>query len=186
AKGGEYISISAPKVVITHAAASVPVPTTPPPPAVITEVPSPTAPVDTTTAAPKGNAVASPGQGGGPGKGPGSGGGQGSGKGPGTGSGTGPGTGGNGGSGTPPDVYAMVLPPSHVPKELRGRDVKVTFWLSATGSVLRLAEYPHIDDRKYRSTFVDAMMAYHFRPARDSLNVPVPSTYDVIVTLNNE
>jgi protein TonB len=110
------------------------------------------------------------------GSGGGSGGGDGTGSGPGTGSGVGPGsgggtgggTGGGGKRGTPPENRMMIFPPlDNIPKQLRGLDFDVTFWVDATGRVTDLLVEPMISDRKYATKFDELMREYRFKPARD-------------------
>lgn len=187
-RGGEaqaaaYISVPAPRAPPPPVRTPVPTPVTPPPvpqtPVAADAVPAP----DTVVTPPTG--VAAPGQGrsDGPGKGSGSGGGEGTGSGTGSGGATGPGKGGNGGAGMPPIQRQMIMPPnSGIPKELKGKTVVVTFVVSASGEVLRVSERPIIDDRSFRRRLEDIMRAYRFRPARDSLGVPVMGTTDATVT----
>ncbi|MGH7591583.1 MAG: hypothetical protein ACREOE_12665, partial [Gemmatimonadales bacterium] len=174
-RGGEteaaaYISVPAPKAPPPSAPTPVPAPVTPPP---VQETPvatAPAAPVDSVVSSSKG--VVAPGQGlaNGPGKGGGSGGGEGPGSGNGSGSDTGPGTGGNGGRGTPPEPRRFAVPwNGSTPKALRGKMVLVTFWVTANGDVARVSESPRIEDTEFRRAFEEAMLAYRFRPARDSL-----------------
>ncbi|MGH7591360.1 MAG: hypothetical protein ACREL2_07950, partial [Gemmatimonadales bacterium] len=133
--------------------------------------------------------VVAPGQGlaNGPGKGGGSGGGEGSVSGNGSGTDTGPGKGGHGGRGTPPDPRQLILPPNgKVPKPLKGKALTVTFWVTKSGDVARVAESPRIEDTEFRRAFEDAMLAYRFRPARDSLGRAVAVTFNNIIVLGNK
>ncbi|MGH7533279.1 MAG: hypothetical protein ACREL4_08310 [Gemmatimonadales bacterium] len=190
-RGGEteaaaYISVPAPKAPPPSAPTPVPTPVTPPP---VQETPvatAPAAPVDSVVSLSKG--VVAPGQGlaTGPGKGGGSGGGEGSVNGNGSGVDAGPGKGGRGGRGTPPDPRQLILPPNaKVPKALRGKALVVTFWVTQSGDVARVSESPRIEDSDFRRAFEEAMLAYRFRPARDSIGRAVAVTFDNIITLGN-
>jgi len=142
------------------------------PPKVETPVPKP-APVTVApdTTAPKA-ASTTPGEGNSPGKGSdaGAGGGTGGGQGPGTGAGKGPGSGsgagGEGGTIRPPELRGLAIPFSTPPKELRGKEVKVTFAVTADGRVERFETDPVISNRGYYAKFAEAAMGYRFRPAR--------------------
>ncbi|HEU5357614.1 MAG TPA: hypothetical protein VFU45_00740 [Gemmatimonadales bacterium] len=182
ATGVAYISVPAPKAPPPSAPTPVPTPVSRP---TVPQVPDATdvaPPVDSAVSPAKG--VAAPGQADGAGKGGGTGGGEGPGSGTGSGSATGPGKGGNGGKGTPPDPRQMIIPPNgQVPKALRGRMLAVTFWVTETGDVARVSETPPIEDAKYRRAFEEAMLAYRFRPARDSLGRPTAATIVITQTL---
>jgi hypothetical protein len=190
-RGGEteaaaYISVPAPRAPPPPVRTPVSTPVTPPPvpqtPVAADAVPAPDSVVTPSTG------VSAPGQGraDGPGKGPGSAGGEGTGSGTGSGGATGPGKGGNGGRGTPPDPRQLILPPNgKVPKALRGKELKVTFWVTETGDVARVSESPRIEDSDFRRAFEDAMLAYRFRPARDSLGRAVAVTFDNTIVLGN-
>jgi periplasmic protein TonB len=118
------------------------------------------------------------------GTGPGAGGGTGGGIGPGTGTGTGPGAGGGvGGTGTGPQQKRWVIPPENSPKELRGRAIRVTFWVDAAGKVQKVELDPEIRDRGYAKKFLEAMMNYEFRPARDPAGLPVAGKTEITITL---
>ncbi len=114
--------------------------------------------------------------GGSPGEGGGSGGGVGTGEGTGTGSGVGAGSGGGRGGGmggggrlgSPPELRGLAIPPlDNVPKQLRGLNFKVTFWVDAGGRVTDLVVEPEISDRNYARRFDEVMREYRFKPARD-------------------
>jgi protein TonB len=123
----------------------------------------------------------------GPGSGGGTGGGTGGGEGTGAGSGTGPGTGGEGGSGRPPEPRQLILPPlESTPKALRGRTVRVTFWVRADGGVERTTVEPSIEDRGYAAKFEEAMIKYRFRPARDSAGHATLGSYTIDVQLTSQ
>lgn len=142
----------------------------PPPPlreAVVPEVAAP-APQMASTSAGVGEAGA------------GEGGGRGEGRGTGTGSGTGPGsgTGAGGGSGDGGPVSAPVwrsgaLPFDSPPKSLRGRTVRVTFFVRADGRVEKLETDPPLDDRDYAVRFDETLRDFRFLPARTMAGVAV-------------
>ncbi|HEY7027339.1 MAG TPA: hypothetical protein VH438_07020 [Gemmatimonadales bacterium] len=162
-----------------------PVTTAPP---VVQPTPSPEpvqpVPVDTpVTQASAGPANAEVGDSGG-GTGPGAGGGTGGGIGPGNGTGTGPGEGGGaGGVGTGPQQKRWVIPPENSPKELRGKAIRVTFWVDAAGKVQKVELDPEIRDRGYAKKFLEAMMNYEFRPARGPDGLPVAGKTEITITL---
>jgi protein TonB len=123
----------------------------------------------------------------GPGSGGGTGGGTGGGEGTGIGPGTGPGTGGEGGTGRPPEPRQLILPPlESTPRALRGRTVRVTFWVRADGGVERITVEPRIDDRGYAGKFEEAMIKYRFRPARDAAGQPTTGSYTIDVELTSQ
>lgn len=127
------------------------------------------------------------GAGAGPGSGGGSGGGTGGGEGTGIGTGTGPGVGGEGGTGRPPEPRQLILPPlESTPKALRGRTVRVTFWVRADGGVHRVTVEPPIADRGYASKFEEAMIKYRFRPARDAAGRATTGSYTIDVELTSQ
>ncbi len=175
----------------------------PPPPAPAVEPPA-TPPTDvrpdptpapvpdpvTPEPAPDSIAVADAGEGG-----PGTGGGRGAGAGPGEGPGTGPGSGGGSGGGpggeggaggtgraAPPVPQQLILPPLDYPRELRGRTIAVTFWVSVRGTVEKVALEPEIEDRGFARRFTAVMMNYRFRPARSASGEPTPGVTTVRVT----
>jgi len=172
---------AAPKATdISSAAAKVPVRSVPLPDPTMLALPkvmAPPAPV--TPAAPAGT---TDGTGGNTGSGPGSGGGQGTGTGPGVGTDSGPGTGGG-------DGYTMVasprwslLPPVGAPKSVRGHRLTVTFWISADGTVTRVAVDPPIADADYAKAFMDRMRGFQFNPAttRDGRRVSAIANFTVV------
>ena len=123
----------------------------------------------------------------GPGSGGGTGGGTGGGEGTGIGAGTGPGTGGEGGTGRPPEPRQLILPPlESTPRALRGRTVRVTFWVRADGGVERITVDPRIEDRGYAGKFEEAMVKYRFRPARDAAGRPTTGSYTIDVELTSQ
>ena len=107
------------------------------------------------------------------GTGGGSGGGVGGGTGPGEGLGAGPGTGGDSTDIAPPQLRNWVPPMERPPKELRGRTIRVTFWVSADGRVDKFETDPEIEDRDYLEKFSEIVMKTRFRPARTRTGVPV-------------
>lgn len=197
AGGRAYISLpapprSAPVAVAVEPPPSTPVPSVsqevPPvevPPAVVVD---PLPPEPAAAAVPLASATSdsATGTGGvGPGEGGGAGGGTGGGFGPGTGTGVGPGTGtgkGEGGAARPPMLRHQVIPPENPPKELRGIDLTVTFWVTETGSVMRVDVSPAIRDRKFAAKFEESMMQYRFRPGLGPDGKPVASLATHTVT----
>jgi TonB family protein len=100
------------------------------------------------------------------GQGPGKGGGTGTGVGAGVGVDSGSGTGGGGGDIFPPTPLYTILPPLPQPASMRGRTIKVHFWVSAQGKVTKVQVDPEIKDAAYRQQFLSMMREYTFRPAR--------------------
>ncbi len=113
------------------------------------------------------------------GQGGGTGGGEGGGVGPGKGPGTGPGvgTGGEGGKGRAAEPKHIILPPDDPPKELRGIDFKLTFFVNPDGTVNRVAVAPAIKDRKFANKINEVMRDYRFKPALGPDGTPIASTY---------
>lgn len=72
------------------------------------------------------------------------------------------------------------------PKALRGRLIKVTFWVKADGSVERFATDPQIDDQNFREQFADLALKTRFRPARTRAGVAVPAVVTLQFTLATE
>jgi len=142
----------------------------PPAPADTASVVAPVAVADTESAGP-----------GAEGTGAGTGGGTGGGTGAGVGDGAGIGAGGEGGRGTAPEPRQLVLPPADYPKDLRGRQVEVTFYVTADGQVEHIAVAPEIRDGGFARRFAEAMRNYRFRPARSPAGAPVPGTTTVTV-----
>jgi protein TonB len=155
------------------------------PPAVVVDSlpPATAAPVAPSAAALNDSAAGAGGAG--PGEGGGAGGGTGGGFGPGTGTGVGPGTGtgrGEGGAARPPMLRHQVIPPENPPKELRGVDLTVTFWVTERGNVVRVEVTPPIRDRKFAAKFEESMMQYRFRPGLGPDGKPVASLATHTVT----
>lgn len=122
----------------------------------------------------------------GPGTGGGVGGGAGGGIGPGKGPGTGPGSGtgvGEGGTGKPPVPRQYIIPPQDAPKELRGKEIRVTSYVDARGRVERVEFTPAISDGGYARRLREAMLNYRFNPATDASGHPIASTFETIVTI---
>jgi len=183
--GNREAYISLPASAPRPAAPVAPVTTAPP---VVEQAPTPEpvqpVPVDT----PVTQASAGPGNGevgdSAGGTGPGAGGGTGGGIGPGTGTGTGPGEGGGaGGVGRGPLQKRWVIPPENSPKELRGKAIRVTFWVDAAGKVQKVDLDPEIRDRGYAKKFLEAMMNYEFRPAQGPDGLPVAGKTEITITL---
>lgn len=154
-------------------------PQTIPPPAPVEDTPVPT-PV-----APQAAASGDSAGGVGPGQGGGAGGGTGGGLGPGVGPGSGPGTGpgvGEGGRGRPAEIRHMPIPPDNEPKDLRGTQLQVTFWVDESGRAVKVEVIPAIRDRKYAQKFAEAMLSYRFRPALGPDGRPIASTATMTVS----
>jgi len=182
-----YITLPAPKVSVPAPVAVTPPRETPPPipvtpsPIPPPEIPppAPAEPVPVSTPAVASAADTSGGTG--PGQRGGAGGGAGGGIGPGLGPGAGPGV-GEGGSGRAPQLRHQVIPPEKPPKELRGIDLHVTFWVDETGKVVRVTVDPPIQDRKFSEKFIESMLGYRFRPALGPDGRAVASTTTQIVS----
>jgi hypothetical protein len=183
--GGRVSYIELPPVG-AQAPAAAPVAETPPvvtPPVEEAPVATPVPPPEPTdiaaAAAPRADTAATSGTGSGTGSGTdsgsggGSGGGTGGGTGPGEGLGVGPGTGGDSTDIAPPQLRNWVPPMERPPKELRGRTIRVTFWVSADGRVDKFETDPRIEDRDYFEKFSEIVMKTRFRPARTRAGVPV-------------
>lgn len=115
--------------------------------------------------------------------GPGSGGGAGGGVGPGLGRDSGAGTGGEGGDTFPPQVKYTILPPLPRPASLRGRSLRVHFWVNAEGRVTRVRVEPEIRDAAYRTQFVALLREYVFEPARRLDGTRVDGETTITITL---
>ncbi|HEU5170395.1 MAG TPA: TonB family protein [Gemmatimonadales bacterium] len=152
-----------------------------PPPVVQPVTPEPP---DTEPSAPSGSAADSSLAVGpvGPGGGPGGGGGGGGGVGAGTGGGAGRGAGGEGGRARPPEPRQLVLPPSDFPRELRGRQVEVTFFVTPDGRVEHVEVVPAIAHGGFARKFDETMRNYRFRPARSPEGAPVPGSTTLTVS----
>ena len=117
------------------------------------------------------------------GGGPGSGGGRGGGIGPGSGAASGPGTGGEESYIFPPDPRGAILPPMDgVPRSVRGRPHRVTWWVAADGRIERVEVSPTIADEKYRREFLERMRSYQFAPARMRDGRRVPGVVTLTIT----
>ena len=124
----------------------------------------------------------------GPGSGGGSGGGTGTGAGPGVGPGAGPGSGGGSGGGEggrarPPQLRHLAILPDGVPDGLKGRTVRVTFFVEADGSVRALEIVPPLEERSYARKVEERLESYRFRPALDDAGTPVPGRVTIIFDL---
>jgi TonB family protein len=64
---------------------------------------------------------------------------------------------------------------------MRGRQVEVTFYVTADGRVDRIDVAPEIRDGGFARRFAEAMRNYRFRPARSAGGAPVPGTTTVTV-----
>ncbi len=188
--GGERVTyiIALPPVAPPVAVAPAVVPPVVTPPKVDAPVvtPAPVTAPDTVVARPPSSTPGegtSPGAGSTPGSGGGSGGGQGTGVGAGNGPGSGSGAGGEGGGIRPPELRGLAIPFSTPPKELRGKEVKVTFAVTADGRVDRFETDPVITNRGYYQKFAEAALGYRFRPARGPDGQPVAAVLVMYFTL---
>ena len=184
--GGSRVSYIELPPVGASAPAATAVPESPPvvtPPVEETPVATPVPPPEATDVAaaamPRADSAAASGTGQGTGSGAdsgtggGSGGGTGGGTGPGEGLGAGPGSGGDSTDVAPPQLRNWVPPMERPPKELRGRTIRVTFWVSADGRVDKFETDPEIEDRDYLEKFSEIVMKTRFRPARTRSGLPV-------------
>ncbi len=122
----------------------------------------------------------------GPGEGGGEGGGKGGGSGPGTGTGRGPGEGtggGEGGVGKAPRARFEMLPPPDPPKELRGKEFRITFSIDVDGRVRRVVFNPELPKGKYASTLRESAENYRFYPAIGADGNPAPGTFEYTMTV---
>jgi len=117
------------------------------------------------------------------GQGPGKGGGIGTGVGPGIGVDSGKGTGGDGGDIFPPTPLYTTLPPLPPPTSMRGRTIKVHFWISAQAKVTKVRVDPEIKDAGYRQQFLAMMREYIFKPARRLDGTTIEGELTMRVTL---
>jgi hypothetical protein len=162
-------------------------PPPPPPPPVATVTPpvipppAPSAPAPSPAAAPT-PPSAGTGTGNGGGTGTGEGPGNGSGRGPGSGSGSGGGNGSGRGITQPVWKQATIPPLDKAPKKLRGKQVDVTFSVSADGRALSWTVNPPIDDKGFARIFEDVIRNYRFFPAKDADGKPIPGTIVVTFT----
>jgi hypothetical protein len=76
----------------------------------------------------------------------------------------------------------MPIPPDGVPKELRGSQIRVTFWLDETGTPVRVALDPPIRDRKFSEKFTETMLSYKFRPALGPDGRAISSMWTITIT----
>ena len=187
--GVAYITLPLPKATPRVAVPVAPTNPAPSPvpvvtPSTVSPPPEPVAPV--TEPAPQASAAPpDSAAGAGPGQGGGTGGGTGGGQGPGTGPGSGPGDGGSGGAGKgrAPQIRHQPIPPTDVPKELRGVSIRVTLWIAANGKIDRVATDPPIRDHKFADQFTESMLSYRYRPALGPDGTAVASTDTVTIVL---
>lgn len=159
----------------------VPVPAVTPPPVAPQPVPPPAAAAPAPTAA-KPTTAAGTGTGTGGGNGSGAGPGTGSGRGAGSGSGSGGGAGAGKGISQPVWRQATIPPMDKAPKKLRGKQVDVTFTVSADGRALSWTVTPPIADRGFAKIFEEVIRNYRFFPAKDADGKPIPGTATVSFT----
>ncbi len=133
------------------------------------------------TASPASGSGTGTGTGSGSGTGTGSGSGSGSGDGSGKGAGRGPG-GGDGGTARPPEPRQLILPPTDIPKVLRGATISVTFLVGPEGRVEDVRFSPEPEDRGFARQLEEVMRSYRFRPARGPDGLPVAGTVTVDLT----
>jgi protein TonB len=128
------------------------------------------------------------GAGAGPGTGGGTGGGTGTGTGTGTGAGAGPGSGTGTGGGEvgrarAPQLRHLAILPEGAPDALKGRTVRVTFFVGADGAVRDLEVVPPLEDRSYARKVEERLESYRFRPALDEGGVPTEGRVTIIFDL---
>lgn len=70
----------------------------------------------------------------------------------------------------------MPVPADNPPKQLRGVDLRVTFFVDEKGAVQRVTVDPPIADRKFADKFRETMLSYRFRPALGPDGLPVASS----------
>jgi TonB family protein len=172
--------------------------TPPPPPAPVAEAevplvePEPVPEVVPTAVAPRDSqpvAVAAAGTppgaaGEGPGSGGGTGGGVGGGVGPGVGPGSGPGTGGgDGGRARPPQLRHLAILPDGAPDAIKGRTVRVTFFVEPDGSVRAIEVTPPLEDRGYARKVEERLESYRFRPALGPDGTPIAGRVSITFDL---
>jgi len=116
------------------------------------------------------------------GTGGGTGGRDGPGAGPGSGAAQGPGTGGEGGYIFPASPRWTIIPPANAPSEIKGRRLRVRFWVTADGRVTRVEVEPPIRDGAYRREFLERMREYLFVPATTRDGRRVASTTEIFIT----
>ncbi len=124
----------------------------------------------------------------GPGSGGGTGGGTGGGVGTGRGTGTGPGAGGGtgggeGGRARPPQLRHLAILPEGAPDALKGRTVRVTFFVGPDGAVREIEVVPPLEDRGYARKVEERLESYRFRPALDEAGVPTAGRVTIIFDL---
>jgi TonB family protein len=161
---------------------TIPQPVAPEPTPVVVAAPKDSQPVATSATEPTGTAPGT-----GPGSGGGSGGGVGGGVGPGVGPGSGPGNagGGAGGVGRDPQWSYGTLSTEKPPKELKGRTIRVTFYVLADGRVSRVEVEPAIQDKDYARNIRERFESFRFKPARNAEGLPVPGVTTMTITLSS-
>jgi len=157
------------------------------PPVTPTTIPEPTPAPEPAPSAPASVPMAGQGagQGSGTGAGPGVGSGTGGGVGSGTGTGTGNDSGPGGGGGTvfPPYPQSVLLAPEHIPRELKGEELTITFQINEHGEVVGVDVAPPIRDRSFRNDFYERLRRYAFTPAHTRDGRPVAVSYQMKYTL---
>jgi hypothetical protein len=69
------------------------------------------------------------------------------------------------------------------PKELKGRTLRVTFYVLADGRVSRVETDPDIQDKDYARNVRERFGSFRFRPARNPEGLPVPGVSVMNFTL---
>jgi hypothetical protein len=101
----------------------------------------------------------------------------------GVGRGSEPGTGGSGAEVFPPQARYSILPPLPRPSSVRGKTLRVHFWVDAGGRVTRVDVSPSISDGEYRKQFLQLMYQYTFAPALRPDGTPVAGETVMVFTL---
>ena len=66
---------------------------------------------------------------------------------------------------------------------MRGRTIRVHFWVGADGKVTRVRVDPEIKDAAYREQFMTLMREYEFEPARKLDGTRIDGEITVPITL---
>jgi len=69
------------------------------------------------------------------------------------------------------------------PKELKGRTVRIAFYVLADGRVSRVEFDPEIQDKDYARKMREHYESFRFRPARNADGVAVPGVATMTYTL---
>jgi hypothetical protein len=80
----------------------------------------------------------------------------------------------------------MILPPTEgVPKELRGLEIEVIFYVTATGTVSDVKVKPEIKNKDFAKKFDTVMRGYTFTPARNPAGEKVAGIFVYNIILGN-